>query len=251
MVKFYGVIISLFVFFEGIQAQSFLKDSVLQAVLISAGYSLQFPLGNLGERFGLNSNLGMGITVKTKRNFLTGAEGNFLFGEKVKENDVLSNISTPGGSLIGLDGGFANYSFSLKGYMLKGYFGKIIALKKPNVNSGLTITFGVGFLQHRIKIDADEDNLPQLDERYKKGYDRLTNGFYLSQFIGYTYLDVRKRINLYAGLEFNEAFTKNRRSWNYNMNAKDDVRRNDILIGIKIGWILPIYFMPTDKYYYY
>ena len=90
-----------------------------------------------------------------------------------------------------------------------------------------------------------------LNEDYKKGYDRLTNGFYLSQFIGYTFLDVRKRVNFYVGVEVNEAFTQNRRSWNYDMNLKDDATRNDILLGIKVGWILPIYFTPTEKYYYY
>ncbi|HXH20060.1 MAG TPA: hypothetical protein VNJ07_13360, partial [Chitinophagales bacterium] len=91
-----------------------------------------------------------------------------------------------------------------------------------------------------------------LNKEYRKGYDRLTSGFMLSQFIGYFFLDAKKkRINCYAGIEVQEGFAKNRRSWNFDEKRRDDSLRNDILISIRLGWIIPFYRTQTEKYYYY
>jgi hypothetical protein len=154
--------------------------------------------------------------------------------------------------LIGSSGIYADYSFSEKGFSLMGQAGKIVSFRKPNVNSGLLLLPGAGFLQHKISIDANEDDAPMLSKEYRRGYDRLTSGFMLSQFIGYFYLDAKhKRINCYAGIEVKEAFTKSRRSWNYDENRRDNSLRKDILLSVKLGWIIPFYFTQTEKFYYY
>jgi hypothetical protein len=89
-----------------------------------------------------------------------------------------------------------------------------------------------------------------MSKAYQTGYDRLTNGGMLSQFIGYQYMGVRKKVNFDGGIEFSEGFLKGRRLWNYARNAPDNAREMDVLIGIKVGWILPKYFKVTEKYYY-
>jgi hypothetical protein len=109
---------------------------------------------------------------------------------------------------------------------------------------------GIGMMQHLIKIEVDEALAPQLNSSYKKGYDRLSNGVLISQFIGYQFMGTHRKLNFYAGFEFNEGFLKGRRQWNYALNSADDATRTDVLIGLKACWMLPIYKQVTEKYYY-
>ena len=103
-------------------------------------------------------------------------------------------------------------------------------------------------LQHKIRI---EGAAPQLMGEYKKGYDRLSNGLALGEFIGYVHLGKNHFINFFAGFEIIEAFTKNRRSFNIDTIEKDDTKRLDILSGFKFGWIIPLYRRNADEFYYY
>jgi hypothetical protein len=41
---------------------------------------------------------------------------------------------------------------------------------------------------HRLKIETNEQVVPQIELDYKKGYDRLTMGVNFHQFIGYSFL---------------------------------------------------------------
>src|SRR5690606_34872644 len=107
------------------------------------------------------------------------------------------------------------------------------------------------FFQHKIDFEVDETVVPQLNKDYKKGYDRLTNGFMITQFVGYAFFDAKKRINLYAGFEFSQAFTQNRRPWNFDQFLQDDTKRVDLLSGFRIGWILPLYPKSTEQFFYY
>lgn len=241
-----------FILFCSLKAQSLLKDSLVNFFIFKVHYSFQVPLGDMSERYGLNSALGAGIGGKFGKNIFLGLEGSFMFGRNVEENSILSNITTKDGFLLGTSGLYADYSFSEKGFNIQAQGGKIISFKKPNANSGLLTVFGAGYLQHKISIDADEAEAPMLSKEYRKGYDRLTSGFMLSQFIGYFYIDARrKRINFFAGIEMEEGFTKSRRSWNYDENRQDDRLRKDLLFSVKLGWMLPVYRSQTEKYYYY
>lgn len=234
------------------QSQSALKDSVASFTLLHIHYGLNFPLADMSDRFGLSNALGAGFGVKTRRNAVIGCDGSYLFSRNVKETDILKNITGESGSLISTSGLLATYTFSQKGFLLQMQGGKIIPFKKPNVNSGLMLLAGAGYLQHKIHIEVNDAEVPMLSKEYKKGYDRLTSGFMLSQFIGYFFVDAKhKRINCYAGVEITEAFTKNRRSWNFDEQRKDDKARKDIFVSLKFGWVIPFYRSQTEKFYYY
>lgn len=233
-------------------SQSVLKDSVVSFSMMHIHYGLQFPLGDMGDRFGTSHSLGTGFKTKSKRNVVIGFEGSYLFSRNVKETDMLEHITGETGSLISISGLLATYTFSQKGFMLQMQGGKIIPFKKPNVNSGLMLLAGAGYLQHKIHIEVNDNEAPMLSKEYLKGYDRLTNGFMLSQFIGYFFVDAKhKRINCYAGIEISEAFTQNRRSWNFDEQRKDDKARKDIFVSVKFGWVIPFYRSQTEKFYYY
>lgn len=244
--------ILLFIAFSlQVSAQSVLKDSIMSALMLEFNYGFFVPGADLAKRFGNNSAIGPALKYKTKKNFVIGAEGSFLFGGRVKEDEILKNITTQSGNIIGIEGLFEDYTFSERGFHIRGEFGKIISFKKPNVNSGIHVAIGAGFLQHKIRFDVDKGLVPQLNDDYQKGYDRLSNGIAISQFIGYRYFTEYKFLNFFAGVEMTQAFTKNRRGWNFDTFSKETGIRKDLLFGIKAGLVIPIYFQQTEKYYYY
>lgn len=111
-------------------------------------------------------------------------------------------------------------------------------------------TLGAGFLEHKIRIDVDKDDVPELSGDYLKGYDRLTNGLALTEFIGYMHCGNNRLINFIFGFELTQAFTQNRRDFNFDQMKKDDNKRLDLLYGIKLGWFFPLYRHAATSYYY-
>jgi len=57
-------------------------------------------------------------------------------------------------------------------------------------------------------------------------------------------------INIYAGLDIAWGFTQGRRDFLYDVARKDDSKRNDVLVGFKFGWIVPIYKKLSEETYY-
>ncbi len=230
--------------------QSLINDTVRNAALINFSYSYQIPQEDFADRFGNASRVGGGALFKMGQNWLTGLEGSYMFGRNVREEHVADRIVNPDGSVTGQDGYLEDYIYNLSGYMIEAKGGKLFSFGWPNPNSGIFLTAGVGFWEHRIAIDADGDKVPQFDSDMKKGLDRLTNGIVFSQTIGLMFLDPNKLFNIYAGVSFHQGITKNRRNWNYNLNRNLNKQRLDALTSLKIGFIIPVYFQKTQEYYY-
>lgn len=244
-------IIILCLFLSTGWAQSLLKDSVMNAAMLGINYTMQLPMGELAQRYGLSYAIGGGVSFKVKHNVIIGIEGAYAFGRNVKNTDLFENITVDGILAIGRDGGLEQISIGQRGFQFKFNVGKIFPFKKPNRNSGILAMVGIGAIQHRIKINVNGGNVVYLDEEYRKGYDRLTAGVLVAPFLGYQYMSLNRRINLYAGVECAIGFTKGLRTWNFDTNTSGEGSSTDILIGFKAGWILPIYFRPTEKYFYY
>ena len=60
-------------------------------------------------------------------------------------------------------------------------------------------------------------------------------------FIGYQHLSDNKLINFFVGVDFHYGLTQNRRTVNFDTGLPDTRQRTDLLLGIKAGWILPLY----------
>lgn len=231
------------------QSRTYIADTIVNAKLLSLGYTFQIPMADMADRFGSNNNIGASFCFKMAHNFLLGVEGNILFGGNIKEDTILDGLFTSQGFLIGTNGLAESVILFERGYSVSGKVGKLFPVFNSNPNSGLNVMIGAGFLQHKIKIEDPDNAVPYVNGVYSKGYDRLTNGISISQYIGYLHLDRRKLINFNLGIELIEAFTQNRRDFNYDQMKKDTTKRLDVLLGVKFALILPFYGHREGRFY--
>jgi len=231
-------------------AQARVKDSLLFAPLVGVSYSYQISGGDLKKRFGNNSNVGAMFLVKTRSNWLLGADYSYLFGNKIKESGILDSIKTQSGFIIDANGQYAETRMFERGFSASVKLGKLFPYLGPNKNSGFVGIISFGMLQHKIRIEDIGNRSPQLSKEYRKGYDRLTNGFAISEFVGYLLLSNNRMINVFGGFEFTQAFTQSRRSFNFDTMERDSKQRLDYLSGIRVGIILPLYKRGPMDYYY-
>ena len=228
-------------------------DSSLNIPMFYATYTYQMPGGDMADRFGNNSGIGGGFQWKTNKNWIFGGEFIYLFGNDIKIADqIMNNLKTSEGGIINMAGNFASTHLYERGYYISGRFGKIFPVISPNPNSGIVVMGSIGYFQHKIKIEVTDNSAPQLIGDYKKGYDRLTSGIGISEFIGYMYISDSRLLNFFAGFEFNQAWTNPRRDVNFDTMKPDEIsKRFDTLMGIKIGWIIPLFKRMPEKYYYF
>jgi hypothetical protein len=243
--------ISLLSFSERSFAQTNPRDT-LGISLVYPVYSMNLPGGDLKDRFGLSNTIGFGYTYLFKNRWMLAAEINYLFGSTIKnEESILSNIATSDGHIIDQNGVYAALNILERGYSvwLKG--GKLLPMGGKNPNSGLLLMAGAGMLQHKYRFEISNNTAPQLRDEYKKGYDHLCNGPGITEYIGYQQIGNDKKINFSAGFEFIQAYTQSRRAYYFNEKIAPDEKRIDLLSGIKISWIIPIYRKTGREFYYY
>lgn len=225
------------------------KDSTIAVPMIGMYYSLQLPQADLSERFGFNNCAGINFMYKTNTNWIVGFEANYMFGNNVKI-DPLLQLRTPEGTVTDNEGYPANVRVTERGLGLHFIGGKVFPIFGSNANSGLMITIGAGYLQHRINLYDVNQKIAALKDNLRFGYDHLTVGFSLSQFVGYLHMSKNRLSNFYVGVEFYEAFTKSLRQLNYNSALPDTERRLDVLTGFRVGWVLPLYKRMANDFYY-
>ena len=231
-------------------AQGSIRDSVLSIPLLDFSYAFQFPGADLADRFGTNSNLELGFLIKNKKNFMYGVTGAYFFGSNVVEDDFLYDFTDDADQIPGTSGIYADVVLYERGLNFEAKFGKLFPWLGPNVNSGPMFLIGAGYIQHKIRIEDRNSDVPLFDEENRKGYDRLSGGFVTSQFIGYRYLGNNKLINFFAGFEVKEAFTTSLRKYNYDTQSADTDARFDMQYGIRVGITVPIYKKAPKEFYY-
>ncbi len=242
----------LLCFSAGAEAQVNVRDSVLSFTMVHVNIGLNSPLNNLKERFGNFATVGGQVSRKTKKGWLYGGSGNFIFGDNVKEISMIDAITVGDAFIISSDGTLSDIRYSMRGFTGQLHLGKMFPVWGPNKNCGIFTLLSGGLLQHKIRFDTDRNaNVPSLDKEYKKGYDRLTNGIMISPSVGYQYLGNNRTVNFFFQIEYTYANTQNRRSFNYDTGLPDNRTRNDSFFTLKAGWTLPIYRKaPTDFYYF-
>lgn len=232
-------------------AQVSIKDSVIATPLVGIGYTFQMPDGDMATRFGNNSAMSLEVSYKGRKQWIVGGSMSYFFGKQIRETGIFKNLATSEGYIINRNGEFADVRLYERGITLVAEAGRMFSFKKPNPNSGIVFKAGIGFMQHKIRIETIGNNVPQLSTVYKKGYDRLSNGLMLSQNLGYMYLSNNRLLNIYFGFECMEGFTQSRRSYDYDLMKQATKKRLDILYGGKIVWVLPLYKKAPQEFYIY
>jgi hypothetical protein len=232
-------------------AQSFSKSDTSSSIsMFEFHYGLLAPGADLKDRFGLTTNFGLGFLRKTQKNYIVGIEVNYISGSNVKEKYVIDGLRTERNQIINTNGNYADVRMFERGFSTYARFGKVFPVFGTNKNSGILLIAGIGYLQHKIHIEVLDDNVPGLFKENKKGYDRLTDGISIQQFIGYQYIHSRYLYNFYAGFDISQSFTKNRRDWDIYAQRKLTESRTDLLNGFRVGLIIPIYKRMPKEFYF-
>jgi hypothetical protein len=245
--KIFLLLFSLSIF--GAYGQKSLRDSTRSTLLVSINYKANFTGGDLADRWGFNNQLGLDIDYKLKSNLTIGLSGGFIFGNQLKDTTAFQSLNNSFGTITGISGEPAGVLYLMRGATGYASVGYVFNKLGNNPNSGLWVKASFGYLMHKIRIESLLDDVPQLEGDYRKGYDKLTMGFSTSQFIGYLFQSDRRLLKFYGGFEFTQGFTKNVRTYDFDIGGPDTQQKFDLIYGLKVGWILPISQRTRSLYY--
>ena len=246
----YFMILIQFQFITVIYFTQNVKDSTIKSPLVKINFAIQTPYADLRDNFGTNSNIGCSFGWKNKKNHTYELEYNFIHSKNVKTNSVIAHLLNNQGWIINQYGEENLYLMYQRGGQLTIDIGKVINTIGPNPNSGIHIKAGFGGMFHKIRIENENNTVPQLKNEYLKYYDRLTIGICTKQYIGYHNMSNNKLINFTIGLEAIEGFTRGMRDYQIDLMGPYLNNRLDIYIGLRIGWVFPIFRQIPDDYYY-
>src|ERR1035437_10214130 len=122
-----------------LSAQTNVKDSALTFSMVKLSYAFQVPGGDLAKRFGYNSNIGLDFSIKTKHNFIVGANGSLLFGNQIKENGILDSLKNSSEWIINQNGIPSTVRLFERGFTVSLYIGKMFHVFAANPNSGIVV----------------------------------------------------------------------------------------------------------------
>ena len=248
-----------------------MKDPIPVA-MFQVTYAFELPAFDTRDLYGISHNLGGSFVYKTASNWMFTANGNFLFGNKVKGDRISifgEGITTEHGEIIGGSGSMTELAVDQRGFFFQAEVGKLIPFG-PNPNSGFFVQAGAGYLRSRIRTDFQETmlNTPYVVEGdYQYGYDRMRGGPAFHFETGYLYLSDTRLLNLSVALEVTYARTRDLRDYDFRVfdgqpvgttNPKDPnynsqyhkPRYNDFYYGIRVSWYIPTYKRQPDAYYY-
>lgn len=251
--------IFVFLFASALSANAQVQDEALfgapantskvrEGFVISMNGNFDMPAADMAKRFGTSYRFGPSVMYKTKKGWLFGAKFDFISGSNVKDDSLMINLFKNGG-ILNQDGSRTRINVYQRGYdvMLQG--GKLINIF-PSTASTLMLMTSAGFIQHKVKIFDRAKTVYQLNDEYNKGYDRLTNGILLEQFVGYNYFAHNGYLNFYIGFNFSAGFTGGRRDWQYDLMRPDNGSRMDILYGLRGGLHIPIFNRKSEELYF-
>ena len=128
--------------------------------------------------------------------------------------------------------------------------GKVYNIIGPNPNSGIFLKGGIGAMYHKIRIENQENLIPQLKKEYLKYYDRLTVGLLLKQYIGYQNMSNNKLVNFTIGIEAIEGFNRGMRDYQIDLMGPYTENKFDVYLGIRAGWFFPVLRKNPNEFYY-
>ncbi|MCF8416631.1 MAG: hypothetical protein K9G40_10340 [Crocinitomicaceae bacterium] len=246
------LVLSILLLANSIIAQRNVKDSIIGTPWIGVQYGANWTSGDLADRYGFMNHVGIMAGYKTNKNWFWGLESNFMFGNDVRMTGVFDHLIDSQGNITDVNGDIALVLVYARGLNVNLAVGKVFPVLSPNKNSGIFVHAGVGYLAHRMRVETQEQVIPQLELDYKKGYDRFTAGPNAHQFLGYAFMSNAGFLNFYGGFYIQEGFTQNKRTIFFDQPTipVSSETRLDIQYGVKVGWFIPFYKRQPKEFYY-
>ena len=210
------------------------------------------PAADMADRFGLSARVGPSFMYKTTTNWLIGLKGDFIFGSQIREDSLLVNVRDDNGLFIDNGGNRTGAAINERGYASGVQAGRIFGLT-PAADAGgrgFLVMLGAGFIQHKIQFFNQQQNIAQIREEYRKGYDRLTNGIYTEVFGGYNHFSKKGLLNFYIGLNALAGFTGGRRDYLFDVQRSGHGSRLDMLLGLRGGLYLPLWKKRSEEVFF-
>jgi hypothetical protein len=247
----FGLIL-IFIGFESAQSQRNVKDSIISTPWIGVHYGANWTSGDLADRYGFLNHIGGTAGYKTNKNWFWGVDGNFIFGNQVRMTGIFDGLVDSFGNITDINGDIGLIYVFARGFNANVAVGKIIPVASINRNSGIWVHGGLGYLQHKMRIETQEQVIPSLELEYRKGYDRFTTGLNAHGFLGYAFLANQGFVNCYGGLYGQFGFTQNRREIFFDQPdiPVDKSTRLDVQLGLRAGWFIPIYKRKPKDFYF-
>ncbi|MBQ6772154.1 MAG: hypothetical protein IJP44_14415 [Bacteroidales bacterium] len=241
------------------------RDIMKEAIpvaMFQVTYAFHLPALDQKETYGISNTIGGSFVYKTESNWLFTANGNYIFGRKVKGDriDIFGEgITTEHGEIIGGGGSVALFSVNQRGFHFQAEVGKLFPFW-PNPNSGFFVQAGAGYLRNRTRIDFQQEmyNTPYpVYGDYEYGYDRMRGGLAAHLEAGYLYIGDNRITNLSVSLEVTYARTRDLRDYDFRVfdgvpvgHTDPNKRYNDLYYGIRVSWNIPTYQRQPEAYYY-
>ena len=225
------------------QARPKKNEPASDVVQINFHYTYFTPFADLADRFGNFSGIGIGGSYRMLKGWNVGAWITPMWGGDVRNANLFDSMVGPTGELIDNNGNVAVVIAFMRGMQIQGHIGKLFKISKKHPHTGIMYQLGGGFMQHKIKFQHTINVLPQLENDMYKGYDRLSNGFQLTQYLGVQFSSRRKSMHFFLGAELGTLYSVNRRGYNYDTRQYDTGQRRDVTLGLKAGAFIPIYIL--------
>lgn len=243
--------LGLLLAFDGLSQRN-LKDSVIGTPWVAVHYGANTTGGDLADRYGFLNHIGAIAGYKTSKNWFWGLDGNFIFGNQIRMRGIFDELVDSYGNITDINGDIGKVYALTRGFNVNLAVGKIVPVSSSNRNSGLFFHAGVGYLLHKMRVETQDQVIPQLELEYRKGYDRLTVGINTHQFAGYAFLANKGLINFYGGLYAQQGFTRNQRDVFFDQPDQpvSKALRLDLQFGVRAGWFIPIYKRQPKDFYF-
>jgi hypothetical protein len=202
-------------------------------------YGMDIPSADMGDRFGSSFNPELGIQFD-KKNYFVGIHGGMFLGPIVNE-DVISNLRTDDGLLISQQEDLAVITMKQRGFIVGLNAGKFIPLVENYGTHGIRIRVGLNVLTHYIIFNNETASTNQLLGEYANGYDRLSRGWGIEEFVGYQYVSTKNTVRVFVGFNGIQARTRNLRPYNFDTRERDETIRFDVLSGIRVGMAISLF----------
>jgi hypothetical protein len=230
------------------------KDEEKSWILMHVAATYSVNAGDWADRYPAYTALPLRLEYYHKNKYTLGADFSFYLGSQVNSAGIFPDMTDADGSLRDNNGYPAVIRYYMRGWSSRAYALKIIPLNynaAKEARWSLQLGGGVGYTRHYTKFNFDLDMVPQLEEEYLGGYDRLTAGTQIFEQIRFQYLN-NSLVSLSAGFEFLQGFTKHQRAYDFTTRSPQNQGYFDLGIGAFIGVIIPIKLGQTsasEEYY--